>query len=161
MRPLLLIALAACGGPAKTQTAHEAPPSTPTQATLIVEEVPPAHCGGARPADDYRPPPRALANQPLVVRRGSMNDDSEIVAEPTTDAEGRAVLSLPAGTYCIVEQAKRAPSLAGAKQQVDPDCLAQWQRACDGVIAIPRDEPMTIKLQRYCLGVCYTGPNLP
>ena len=121
------------------------------------------YCGGARPPEGLELSKRAPEpGRRLLVRRGSENSASEAVAAVTSDASGAFVLSLPPGTYCFVEEAKR--ELAGpTPENTDPGCLDNWRRTCDAVVEVPAsgEVPVTLELYKGCQPLCSEGPFPP
>jgi hypothetical protein len=100
----------------------------------------------------------------ILVRRGSENTASEVVAEATSDAAGAFVLSLPAGTYCLIEAAKRELTPTGpTATDVDVGCLQNWHRTCDAVVEVPQvgEVPVTLDFYKGCNERCYEGPAVP
>ncbi len=123
------------------------------------------YCGGARPPEGMETSKRAPeSGRRLLVRRGSENTASEVLAQATSDAKGTFVLSLPAGTYCFVEEAKRELTATGpTPENVDASCLEGWRRTCDAVVEVPEagEVPVTLDFHRGCFPQCYGGPFPP
>ncbi|HEX8438678.1 hypothetical protein, partial [Archangium sp.] len=123
------------------------------------------YCGGARPPKGMELSRREPeSGKRILVRRGSENTASEVLAEATSDAAGAFVLSLPAGTYCLVEEAKRALTPTGPTPAlVDAGCLENWHRTCDAVVEVPAsgEVPVTLDFYKGCNARCYEGPAVP
>jgi hypothetical protein len=123
------------------------------------------YCGGARPSDDMELSKRAPEpGRRLLVRRGSENTASEVLARTTSDAKGHFVLSLPPGTYCFVEEAKRELTPTGpTPPDIDATCLEGWRRTCDAVVEVPEtgEVPVLLEFNKGCLPQCSEGPFPP
>jgi hypothetical protein len=123
------------------------------------------YCGGARPPEGMETSKRAPEpGRRLLVRRGSENTASEVLAQATSDAKGTFVLSLPPGTYCFVEEAKRELSATGpTPENVDATCLEGWRRTCDAVVEVPEtgEVPVLLEFNKGCLPECSNGPFRP
>jgi hypothetical protein len=98
----------------------------------------------------------------LLVRRGAENTAGQVLAEVTSDASGAFILSLAPGTYCFIQEAKRALS-GPAPENTDPGCLDNWRRTCDAVVEVPErgESPVTIELHEGCFHPCFEGPFPP
>jgi hypothetical protein len=123
------------------------------------------YCGGARPPEGMELSKRGPGSgRRLLVRRGAENTASEVLAQVTSDAKGTFVLSLPPGTYCFVEEAKRELTATGpTPENVDPTCLEGWRRTCDAVVEVPEtgEVPVTLDFHQGCFPQCYGGPFPP
>jgi len=123
------------------------------------------YCGGARPPEGMETSKRAPEpDRRLLVRRGSENTASEVLAQATSDAKGTFALSLPPGTYCFVEEAKRELTATGpTPENVDATCLDGWRRTCDAVVEVPEtgEVAVTLDFHQGCFPQCYGGPFPP
>jgi len=123
------------------------------------------YCGGAPPSENMETSKQAPApGRRLLVRRGSENTASEVLAQPTSDARGTFTLSLPPGTYCFIEEAKRELTVKGpTPQNVDPSCLEGRRRTCDAVVEVPEKGEVSVTLDFHegCFPECYEGPFPP
>jgi hypothetical protein len=100
----------------------------------------------------------------ILVRRGSENTASEVLAETSSDAAGAFTLSLPAGTYCLIEEEKRELTPTGpTPADVDAGCLENMRRTCDAVVEVPEVGEISVTLDFYkgCRDRCYQGPEIP
>jgi hypothetical protein len=123
------------------------------------------YCGGARPPEGMELAKKAPEpGKRLLVRRGSLNTESEVLAEATSDASGAFTVSLPPGTYCFIEEAKRELTPTGpTPENVDASCLEDWRRTCDAVVEVPAtgEVPVTLDFYKGCTERCSEGPFLP
>ncbi len=123
------------------------------------------YCGGARPPDDMELSRRdPESGKRILVRRGTENTASEVLAEATSDSAGAFALSLPAGTYCLIEDAKRELTPTGpTPADVDASCLDNWRRTCDAVVEVPEtgEVPVTLDFYKGCTERCFNGPVVP
>lgn len=122
-----------------------------------------SYCGGAAPPQeiiDGLATPKPLANKTLYLKNGSTNSQGPYLAF-TTDSQGRFALSLPAGTYCVVEDYKRdAPDAEAYKKSmgapgscatVNPSCLAVLWQECDASFTVgSADTNLTVQSNRRC-----------
>lgn len=136
------------------------PVRAPLDGRLQVQ--PEGMCGGARPPENYRPPPLApRANTKLVVTKGGTYDGSAAVIELTTAADGRFMAQLPVGRYCITRAGRGAKPTQGG-QYVDLACLVTNWQTCDAVADVPVKTPLAIDIIEPCSwSVCYLGPPPP
>jgi hypothetical protein len=119
-------------------------------------------CGGARPPEDYQPPPLApVANVQLTVTAGATYGGGAPVATLTTANDGTFTAQLPAGRYCITRGPRGAkPTQAG--QWNDLACLVTRWETCDAVANVPVKSVVAIDIYEPCSwAVCYHGPPPP
>jgi hypothetical protein len=137
------------------------------------------YCGGAHPPDELLEALRKekpFPNKTIYVRAGGVNQPSEPVAKFTTDAEGRFQISLPPGTYCLIEENKKLemkiPDIMKENQQLPPsqayqfegqDCLRKWWNSCDATLTVGKDDVknVVIKFHQTCRPPCITGGPMP
>lgn len=126
-------------------------------------------CGGARPPkgmEEQMRTPKPLANKKLIVRKGNSNSQkSKIVAEITTNEEGKFELDLPAGTYSFVEIEKTKFILPANDKfnTYDADCLKKEFAKPDGLLTVKQSEnKIEINFHKPCFYKMpcqtYTGP---
>jgi len=145
------------------------PASPPGQGTLVrgnATQTSATYCGGAAP-----PPGMPMSSsgpasgRKLLVRRGSVNQATPVLAEVTTDQRGLFELRLPPGTYCLIEEGKRDLAPAGAVPQfTDAQCLKQWRATCDATFTVEPGQAMVgtgVAFFQECFGHCYNGPAPP
>ena len=134
---------------------------------LVTETSSP--CGGARPpkhvAEEMQKP-KPLANKKIIIRKGNTNSQkAKIVAEVTSDAEGKFEVSLPAGTYSFVgaEKTKLIIPKNDEHNTYNAECLKQNFAKPDGLLTVKEGEnKIEINFHNPCFYkkpcVKYTGP---
>jgi len=162
---LITLCLLACHSAAASGSGAPAPAKSRTNVRGHVFLTTQTYCGGARPSED-RPLSKREPEpgRKLLVRRGSQNSESEVVAQIKSDASGAFALSLRPGTYCFVEEAKREVSHSGPPaENVDAACMDNWRRTCDAVLEVPEtgEASVAVELYKGCQGQCSEGPFPP
>jgi hypothetical protein len=125
-----------------------------------------SQCGGMRSAKGDDRSPKPLANKKLIVRKGNSNSQkSKIVAEITTNEEGKFELDLPAGTYSFVGEEKTKFVLPANDKfnTYDADCLKKEFAKSDGLLTVKDGEnKVEINFHSHCFYkkpcLTYTGP---
>jgi hypothetical protein len=164
---LLTLCLVACHHSEASAPSPDASVPSAKRATVRGQVVlsTQTYCGGAPPSDDMVLSKRAPEpGKRLLVRRGSENTASEVLAQPTSDASGTFKVSLPPGTYCFIEEAKRELTPKGPPPaNVDPSCLESRRRTCDAVVEVPDkgEVSVTVEFHKGCLPECADGPFPP
>jgi len=92
----------------------------------------------------------------------------------TTDEQGKATLSLPVGTWCLVSAAKRSLDAPRDNElaerfgrKIDPACVVEQQQTCDRVVQVEagnKPVEVTYAMDDRCScdpGPCYVGPRIP
>ena len=104
----------------------------------------------------------------LLVRAGGENTGQSIYAEVLAHGpDGRFEVPLPAGQWCFVEEARRAPNASGQSGKFfDPACVLRHQQRCDGVVTVEPNTPISnlrLVYRDSCLTrhPCYRGPQPP
>lgn len=126
-------------------------------------------CGGARPpknAEEEMRKPKPLANKKLIVRKGNTNSEkAKIVAEITTNDEGKFELSLPSGTYSFIDASKTKFIIPANDKfsTYDGACLKTEFAKPDGLLTVKEGEnKIEINFHNHCFykKPCqtYTGP---
>lgn len=98
----------------------------------------------------------------LVIRKGERNSATRPIAEVTTDEFGLFDLSLPPGSYCLVDQEKA--SIPRPVSAASAACLKNWWSGCDARFRVPEPQhnPVVIHVTfRQGRPPCYTGPEPP
>jgi hypothetical protein len=142
-----------------------------------------AFCGGARMPNDVlaeitKPKPQAIKK--MYVKKGKENIFSEpVFLEFITDSLGKFSISLPPGTYCIIDEFKLNRSnyeeiLKKYEKEtqyysaVDPVCLEGWFKMADLLVEVTAADQQNADL--IYAGTCswnaipcvmYTGPLPP
>jgi hypothetical protein len=182
---ILLVCALSFGCTSAKKTSVNVPPPGPGGEVTITGTVgqTQAHCGGARLPDEVMNEmmkPRPLQYKKMYVKKGSENDFSQQpVLEFTTDSAGRFSISLPPGTYCIIDEFKLKKENCNdilkkyEKEQqyysaVDPVCLQGWFRMPDFLLEVGQDKLKSVDI--IYAGKCswnavpcvtYTGPLPP
>jgi hypothetical protein len=129
-----------------------------------------SYCGGIPPPPELVKElgtPKAEVGLTLLFREGELNDPkSRIFSEVTTDAEGRFSVTLPVGTYCIVEDAKRkkGPLPTAGDLVANEQCYNTWLSTCDAVLHLGAEHGEAIEIihDRGCGDpVCVDMPKRP
>lgn len=126
-------------------------------------------CGGARTPKNIEEEmrrPKPLANKKLIVRKGNANSEkAKIVAEITTNDEGKFELNLPNGTYTFVDASKTKFVIPATDKftTYDADCLKTEFAKPDGLLTVKDGEnKIEINFHKPCFykKPCqtYTGP---
>ncbi len=138
------------------------------------------YCGGVEPpCEEIRQLaiPRPLSNKKMYLRKSRVNKISEpVIKEFITDNEGNFTISLPQGTYCIIEEIKKdtlkIPDFTIVNKNL-PDyskfkieskqCFEQWWSECDTILNIPDNNitDFVIRYHRECKQPCIEGGPLP
>ncbi|HYV46152.1 MAG TPA: hypothetical protein VFA20_14885 [Myxococcaceae bacterium] len=151
-------------------SAATAPPPAPAgEGTLVKGRATltqAVFCGGAEPpADMPRSHSGPASGKKLLVRRGSVNRATPVIAEVTTDPQGLFELRLSPGTYCLIEEGKRDLAPAGALPRfTDAGCLKQWRAQCDATFTVSPGQGTVgtgVAFFQECFGRCYKGPLPP
>lgn len=139
MRAVLLfgLVLMACGCKNKKNAASKS-----DEVTVVINVTRSGvYCGGARPTDQMLEEiqsAKPFADKAIYVRLGAENDLSKkVVATAKTGADGKVILSLPLGTYSLVDDSRKDDVRYKAllKQfetppmyygPMDKGCLATW-----------------------------------
>lgn len=128
------------------------------------------YCGGARPPkglEEQLRTPKPLANKKLIVRKGNSNSQkSKIVAEITTNEEGKFELDLPAGTYSFVSEEKTKLVIPANDKfnTYDAECLKKEFAKPDGLLTVKDGEnKVEINIHKHCSYkkpcLTFTGPK--
>ena len=110
-----------------------------------------AYCGGARMPEERQAEirkPRFYSGKKLFVKKGKFNDfKKKAVLEFVSDSAGNFTFSLPAGTYCIVDEFKKDKTnynklLTQYKEAsrnyspISASCLKEWFKTPDMVFEV-------------------------
>ena len=115
-------------------------------------------CGGMPPKKEMiqeLQTPKPIIEKKLFVKKGKKNlIRRKIVKEILTDSSGHFSLSLPAGTYCIVEDYKTKKFESSEKSIKEIKCAEKQWSQCDYTFCLPEDHNKTIKINyhHYCDG---------
>lgn len=133
-----------------------------------------SYCGGAAPppgmlAQLATPTPIPLGK--LFVKKGETNiENAPIIATIVADTSGKFSISLPAGTYCLVEEWKSKKLVMPANDQyqtVDTTCYRKLYNAADYQLVVSNKNVGDVKIifHRSCPWnqpcINYNGPLPP
>jgi hypothetical protein len=121
-------------------------------------------CAGAAPPPGWRPQVNrgASANRRLLFRAGDKNTGMRPKAETTTGTDGAFSVTLPAGTWCIVDDSKRTmidtkhrrDTFSAPVEDADLACLAAQRATCDSVVTVSADQRTPEVEITYTTGGC-------
>ena len=115
-------------------------------------------CGGMPPKKEVLQEllsPKPFSEKKLFVKKGKKNSLKQIIIkEIKTDSDGSFNLSLPAGTYCIVEELKTKKIKLSTNTIRERKCMEKQWTNCDYTFRLPDDKNKSIKINyhHYCDG---------
>ncbi|MCO5947049.1 hypothetical protein [Mucilaginibacter flavidus] len=111
------------------------------------------YCGGARPTQqilDSCNKPRGIRFAKLFVRSGRVNiEGAPIIKTIDADEKGNFKVSLPAGSYCLVEEWKSGPfklPLNDSRHTVDSACYRNLYNTCDFELKVTNENIHNLKI---------------
>jgi hypothetical protein len=133
-----------------------------------------SYCGGAEPSPELLAQcntPKGVPLAKLYVKKGDSNKEKSTVIDSIfADNEGKFLVNLPAGTYCLVEDWKTKKFVlpeGNEMQTVDSTCYRNRYNACDYQLTVTDKNIDSVKIifHRNCSWsqpcIDYHGPLPP
>ena len=138
-----------------------------------------SYCGGTISSQeliDQMKKEKPFPNKKLYIRNGNINTESNVVQEFTSSEDGKFIINLPSGKYCIIEDIKKdelkipdfsemnknLPSYSQYHVESD-ECFQNWWSTCDNVLSVENKDisNFEIRFHQSCSQPCVSGGPIP